>query len=173
MKKDIPVGVEQVLILAAREPAFQRALLRDRQEALQDRGLVLEPSEQAMLAAVPAQQLQAAVASVDVSPENVERRGFLRVVAAGAMTVAAAEALAACGDDADTGIRPDTGVRRDFPYAGLPDRGIPDRSTPDRAVDHSKPPDAGTGDGSAADDADKQDKTWLDLKASWGSRPNG
>ena len=94
----IPVGVERVLFLAATDPAFHRALAHDPEAAVTARGLPLRESELAMLKAVPLKMLLASVKQVDPSPENLQRRTFLRAVAASAMTVAAADALAGCKD---------------------------------------------------------------------------
>lgn len=109
--KQIPVGLERVLYLAAVEPEFQQQLLHKRDRAAQERGLPLRGSEQMMLRAVPEPQLLASIAAIDTSDSNLERRGFLRAVAASAVTMAAGEALMGCSDDgqnAPTGIRPDT-----------------------------------------------------------------
>ena len=94
----IPVGMERVLFLAATEPAFHAALAQDPEAAICARGLTLRPSELGMLKAVPLPHLMASIERVDPSPQNVERRSFLRAVAASAMTVAAADALAGCKD---------------------------------------------------------------------------
>ncbi len=123
---DVPLGLEQVLYTAAVDPGFYGQLLQDRQAAVAGAGIDLRPSEQAMLAAISPAQLRAAVSGVDTSPRNLQRRSFLRSVAAGALTVTAVEALQGCSDDAATGIRPQvdaapddglmaTGIRPDLP----------------------------------------------------------
>lgn len=161
MKKNVPVGVEQVLFSAAQDPEFCQALLDgDRAAAVRQRGLELQPSELKLLAAVPAAQLRASINSMDVSPAAQQRRSFLRAVAAGAVVVTAAEALAGCGDDVETGIRPD------FPYAGQPDRGTPDAPRKDAGVEAGQ-------DGGAEDQGGKQDTGWLDIMAGGGVRPKG
>jgi hypothetical protein len=138
---EVPLGVEQVLYLAAMDAQFHAALLRDPVAAVDDRRLPLRSTERAMLAALPAEHLQAAVLAIDTSDDNVQRRTFMKLVAAGVMTVAAAEATAGCADDAATGIRPydlsgpdarrdggadsgpaPTGIRPDMP-AGTTDSG--------------------------------------------------
>ena len=108
MSRRLPVGVEKVLYLAATDEGFRQALMEDRARAVQQRGLSLRDSERALLAAVPDQQLRVAIDGMDTTPRNVQRRTFMRVVAASAATVAAAEALG-CSDDATAGIRPDMG----------------------------------------------------------------
>ena len=109
MSKEVPVGVEKVLFVAATDEQFRQALLTDRRRAVQERGLSLRPSELALLAAVPDQQLCVAIDGMDTSPTNVRRRTFMRVVAATAATVAAVEALGCSDDNVSTGIRPDMG----------------------------------------------------------------
>jgi hypothetical protein len=119
---DVPVGMERVIYAAAVDPAFCEALLRDREAAVRERGFTLRDSELAMLRAVPEAHLRAAVESVDPSAQNLERRSFLRVVAAGAITLAAGDT--GCGG-ADTGTRPggDAGVRPDT--AGIRPDAVP------------------------------------------------
>ena len=46
---DVPVGFETLLYQAARDAAFKRRLLADRESALEDAGIRLRPSEAAML----------------------------------------------------------------------------------------------------------------------------
>ncbi len=151
MSKQIKIGVEQVLYAAATDEGFCAALLADREAALEARGLKLGPTERAMLRDVSDEQLLANVAGMDVSPQNQQRRSFMRLVTAGAMTVAAADALAACGGGDDTGIRPD-----------MPDQTVPDAESPD----------SGAPDAAGPDTTKAPDKGWLDVKTSWGSRPN-
>ena len=159
MGKRINIGVEQVLYSAATDPAFCEALLASREEALAARGLRLSDGELALLQGVPDEQLLANIESMDVSPRNSERRSFLRTAAAGAMPVAAADALAACGGGDNTGNRPD-----------LPDQAVFD-AAPDTAPDKASPD--STADTASADTKKSPDKGWLDVKTSWGSRPGG
>ena len=97
-----------MLYVAATDEDFREALMADRAGAVQSAGLTLRDSELALLAAVPEPQLQAAIDGMDTSTPNVQRRTFMRVVAASAATVASATALG-CSDDVATGIRPDMG----------------------------------------------------------------
>jgi len=101
--------VEKVLYMAATDDAFRQALMEDRARAVEQHGVSLRDSEMALLAAVPDQQLQVAIDGMDTSPHNVQRRTFMRVVAASAATVAAADVLGCSDDGVATGIRPDTG----------------------------------------------------------------
>ena len=104
MGKQVPVGMERILYLAATDASFFQALLQDREAATATLGL--RPSERAVLLAVPENQLRAAILGVDVSAGNLARRAFMGAVAASAATVAAATTLG-CGDDVSKGIRPD------------------------------------------------------------------
>ncbi len=116
----IPVGIERVLYAAAMEPVFRERLLADREAAIQERGFPLRPSELAMLRLTPAEQLEAAIDSLDTSAPSLERRSFMRTVAASLVTLAAANTISACADEITSdGIRPDpdglapAGVRPD------------------------------------------------------------
>jgi hypothetical protein len=137
---EVPLGMEQVLYLAAVDPGFREDLLADAGAAVEDRGLPLRASERAMLSAIPPAQLDAAVAAIDTSADNVQRRSFMKLVAAGAMTIAAAEATAGCTEGADTGIRPYDLARPEVaPEAGPAPTGIrPD--VPGGATDAGGPP---------------------------------
>ena len=159
--KGVPVGIERVLFLAAMEPDFRQALLADgadRQAVVEDRGLTMRASELAMLRFIPSSQLEANIAGVDTSEENVERRTFMRAVAAGALAVTSAEAFSGCDDAVDgsrpidrgpsydsTGIRPDwygpaadAGARMDIPPPDAP-RFHPDMGSRPNPQDASPP----------------------------------
>lgn len=155
MGNEVKIGVERVLYTAATDHQFRQALLAHRESALSARGMELSSTERAMLLGVTDEQLLANIEKMDVSPKNHQRRAFMRVVAAGAMTVAAADALAACGGEDNTGIRPD-----------FPDQGVPDAEAPDQGTDTAGPD-------ATKDAAKSPDKAWLDVKTSWGSRPGG
>jgi hypothetical protein len=131
----LPVGVEKVLYTAATDAAFREALFEDRASAVRSRGLELRDSELALLKTVPDARLRAIIDGMDVTPENLERRGFLKTVAVATATVVAAESLVGCGDDGDVkGIRPDmpaaTGIQPDMPSdvkdGGAEDGGVGD-----------------------------------------------
>jgi len=145
----VPVGIERVLFLAAVEPTFRQALLEgDREAAVAARGLEMKPSELAMLRAIPATQLAANIDGIDTSEDNVERRTFMRAVAAGAMAVASAEAFSGC-DTASDGNRPDTGpppmdatgIRPDMPQYGKDSAGFKGDMAP--PIKDGEPPDQG------------------------------
>jgi hypothetical protein len=93
----VPVGLEQLLFAAAADPAFRAELVRDREAAAARRGLPLTGSERATLAAAPRVQLEAMIDRIDTSEGSLARSGFLRAVAAAALTLAAGTGLGACG----------------------------------------------------------------------------
>ncbi len=108
----VPLGIERVLLAAAADPALRVALCGPaRATALQGRAFALTASETAMLMALPGPQLEAAIARLDTSHQNLERRRFMKAVAASVITLAAAGAQERCG-----GIRPDD-VIEDTPSA--------------------------------------------------------
>lgn len=68
----LPQAIERVLVDAAADPDFCQALLARRLEALDARGHILEPSERALLQAVPEAQLRAVIDGLrDVAKEPV------------------------------------------------------------------------------------------------------
>lgn len=143
----VHVGVERVLYLAASESEFREALLVDPSAAVHGRGLELSDGELGLLRAIPAARLRQTILGLDLSPENVERRTFMRIAAAGAMTVAAGQAFA-CSDDVDTGVRPDypdSSTTKDGGTDHLMGTGIrPDISGPNHAPSSIRRPPSGS-----------------------------
>lgn len=85
-----PRGMEVLLKKAAVDPAFRAALLARRAGAAEEIGLTLAPAEAAMLAAIPAVQLESIIEKTEVPDES--RRAFL-----GQMGVAMLAALGLVG----------------------------------------------------------------------------
>lgn len=108
-RQTIPVGLEQVLFLAASDEGFRAALEKDRRGALERWGLRLRDSELGLLSHIPGQQLRANISGVDTSAPNLERRDFLRAVAASVAALAAGPALSGCVDEDGDGL--DGGVQ--------------------------------------------------------------
>ncbi len=167
----VPVGLERVLYAAAEDPAFRDALLDDTEQAIAARGFKLRESERAMLRAVPLERLLAASDGIDTAPAAVERRGFMRAVAAGA----AAVAVANCDGAEDDGL-PDSAVDS-TPMAGFdatgsrPDMPGPD---PDLTVDSTVPGYDSTGIRPDAQyDAPSDTVPVPDMPAVTGIRPDG
>jgi hypothetical protein len=110
MSRQVPKGVEVLVHKAAVDPVFRADLLARRAAAAEDIGLPLEATEAAMLAAVPAAQLETIIARTSVPEEH--RRAFLGKAAAamlaalGAMGAGVA-AAGGGGGYAGGGARPD------------------------------------------------------------------
>src|SRR5512137_527504 len=66
-KVAVPVGLEKVLYLAARDPDLKEMLLADRVAAIVGLGVALRPSERAMLEAAPRAALEAMIDKIDAS----------------------------------------------------------------------------------------------------------
>ncbi|MCK9459455.1 MAG: hypothetical protein M0R80_07445 [Proteobacteria bacterium] len=95
-RQRVPIGLERALYAAAAEPGFRAELLGEREAALSARGIELTASERAVLRHLPGAQLEAMIDRLDVSQENLRRRGFMRAVASSVITLAAGTALGAC-----------------------------------------------------------------------------
>jgi hypothetical protein len=98
----VPVGLEQLLLTAAVDPAFREALIRDRERAVSSRGLRLTQSEISVLRITPESQLETMIDHIDTSEKNLEKRSFMRTVAATVLTLAAGTSLQACGGTDET-----------------------------------------------------------------------
>lgn len=98
-KVRVPVGLEKVLYLAARDPDLRERLLADRAGTIAALGVALRPSEKAMLEAAPGAALEAMIDRIDAS--NPRKRKFMNLVAAAATSLAAGTALPACDDTVD------------------------------------------------------------------------
>jgi hypothetical protein len=121
----VPVGVEKILYLAARDPDLRARLLADRAGTIAGLGVELRESERAMLAAAPVAALETMMERIDAS--NPRKRRFMNVVAAAATSLAAGTAAMSCvscggvGPDVDTdtnygvdaGVGPDTDADTD------------------------------------------------------------
>jgi hypothetical protein len=90
----IPKGVEVLVKKASVDPAFRKLLLEKRAEAAKDIGLELSLAEAAMLAAIPAAQLEAVIASTKVEPSHVA--AFMGKAAAVMLAALAVGTIAGC-----------------------------------------------------------------------------
>ena len=101
MSRQIPQGIEVLVLKAAVDPDFKQLLLQRRTTAAAAIELELTAAEATMLAAVPAAQLEAVIARASVPQEH--RRAFLGQAAAamlaalGAIRPAMAETMQAAG----------------------------------------------------------------------------
>lgn len=142
-RRRIPVGLEQVLFLAASDPEFSRALFEDREGALAAVGLKLRGSELAIFKSIPDAQLRSSINAMDTSGDNVRRRTFLKTIAASVAAVGSAQLLSGCDDLNAPGWKVDAGVSNldvgsTWVDAGV-DAGMPDTNPPDDIeipVDH-------------------------------------
>ncbi len=125
---DVPAGIERVLFLAATDEQFRHELMEDRAGAARRRGLRLEASERAVLEHAPRAQLDGFIDSLDTSVHNVQRRTFMKAVAASTAGLAAAGAVG-CSDDDDKPPKQDTVPVKQDSTAG--DRGIRVDAAPD------------------------------------------
>jgi hypothetical protein len=104
----VPTGVQSLLRLAQADATFRSALIARRHEVAEAAGVSLTPSERAVLAAAPSEQLEAMAMSV---PEPApERREFLRQAALAAMTVLGTGALGTACASRSAGKGPGSGV---------------------------------------------------------------
>jgi hypothetical protein len=95
-----PVGIDRLLRLAAVDASFRDALLERRSAVARYASVELTPTEAAILDSVPAAQLE--MMAAQVPPQPLERRGFLKGVAAAAVVLlGGATASAAPGDWGD------------------------------------------------------------------------
>jgi len=111
---NVPRGVEVLIKKAAVDAAFRDCLLDERADAAAQIDLVLEPAEEAMLAAIPRAQLEQVIAGTRVSPN----------LHAAFMTYTAAVMLAALGAGATLASAAEEkfvsrGAAYDYPIAGV------------------------------------------------------
>jgi len=93
----VPVGLEQLLYLAAGDAGLKERLLADPVAAAAEKGVRLRPSERAMLEVTPRATLGAMVDRI--VPANPRRRKFMGLVATAAASLAAG--TAGCRFDSD------------------------------------------------------------------------
>lgn len=128
---EIPRGIEVLVKKAAVDTDFKTLLIKRRAAAAEEIGLELQPAEAAMLASVPAPQLEAIIARTVVPHEY--RRAFFSKAAATMLATVGLVTSTGCplGSQPDRpptkGIRPD----RPPPPAGIaPDRPPPKQASP-------------------------------------------
>jgi len=109
---DVPRGMEVLVKKAAVDAAFREVLLNERAAAADRLGLKLEAAEAAMLAAIPAKQLEQVVAGTRVNPHL--RNVFMGYTAA-VMLAALGASTARATDDQPRS----TGINPDMPMAGV------------------------------------------------------
>jgi len=139
---DIPRGIEVLMKKASVDPAFQELLLAKRADAAAEIGLKLDPAEALMLAAAPADQLQAIIAQTSVPQEH--RRAFLGQAAATMLAaLGAVVTVAGCpkGSRPDLPRQLEPPERRDPPEKSEPDKPQrPERIEPTKGIAPDRPP---------------------------------
>lgn len=108
---EVPVGLEQLLFLAARDEAVKTDLLADRIGTVARLGVRLRPSEVTTLEAISDAALKAMIGHL--RPENPKRRKIMGLVAATVTSLAAGTAVISCDNDnqiQSRGVDPDTSV---------------------------------------------------------------
>ena len=103
--EDVPRGIEILVKKASVDPAFRRLLLERRADAAREIDLELEPTEIAMINAVPESQLEAIISKTLVLPKH--RVAFLGKVAAAMLLTLGALSLESCNPNVTKGIGPD------------------------------------------------------------------
>ncbi len=91
----VPVGLEQVLLMAGMEPRFAEALRTESVAALAKSGVVLSDTERAILRTVSAERLEHMAARVVSSSPEPTRRAFLGRASAVVVALGGGVALAA------------------------------------------------------------------------------
>ena len=115
----IPRGIEVLVKKAAVDAEFKQILLERRADAAGEIDLRLEPSEVAMINAVPEGHLEAIIARTTVHPRL--RPVFLGSVAA-VMIAALGVSVGGCGPKPTEGVRPDRPERVEPTQGESPDR---------------------------------------------------
>jgi len=103
---EIPRGIEVLVKKASVDPAFRALLLRVRAEAAKEIGLTLSAAETAMLAVIPAAQLEAVVDRTHVDASR--RPAFLGKAAAVMLVALGANAITGCNDSQNNAPPPQT-----------------------------------------------------------------
>jgi hypothetical protein len=142
----IPIGIERILYVAARDDQFKMRLIDDVHSAVASLAIKLTPSEMAILENTPRNVLENMIRRFD--PSKHSRRRFGRAVAAAALSVATGTVAVSC-DATPMGITVDRDAGPDASLvdATLPDSQLPDSQLPDTTVEQDVPimPDAGGG----------------------------
>jgi len=137
----IPVGIEEILGMAAVNEEFAAALYENRDTAVQASGVELTATERGILAAIDSTTLRQMVGNVEGVFPNRERRAFLARSAAALLALAgggaAAAAAAACSD---TKSKPSTKPSQPAPADAAAAAALPADAAP--APADAAPPDA-------------------------------
>jgi hypothetical protein len=142
----VPIGIEQLLSIAAVSPEFADALMENRGDAITAAAVELTPTEQRILDAVDDTSLRRMVASTEGSVPDRQRRAFVTRSAAALLVLAGGAAVtgaSACGDDRPKPAEGPTPPPRPHPGPEPAPTGV----RPDRPPEPPRPPaDAGPAD---------------------------
>ena len=147
----VPVGLEELMAMAAVSDEFSEALWDDRDGAVTASGVELTSTELSILGAVDDATLKRMVTSVGSGIPEQDRRGFLNMSAAAMLALVGGGSLAAgvagCDRGTSKGIRPDhpgpTGARPDRPDPPDPEpKGSASESTGSEPEPETAKPDA-------------------------------
>lgn len=157
----VPVGLEMLLYRAAKDEAFKRRLLAEREATIGASGVSLLPSERAILGAISDQAL---LGMIDrVLPHNPHGRSFMTKVATAVTTLAAATAAASSCNTEKESSRPKTVPVESEDRPGCWSAGVSPAEVIDGGLsDFDEPPSADSSASSAPSDS-----------ASAGSAPPG
>ena len=108
---EIPVSLERVLLVAARDPAFAEALLADPAEAVAARGITMRESEAETLRAMPPEALRSTIERLD--PPRQRNQRFIRAVAAAGLAGTVVFGAVDCAVEGGVGPAPDAGIDPD------------------------------------------------------------
>ncbi|TET35909.1 MAG: twin-arginine translocation signal domain-containing protein [Planctomycetota bacterium] len=138
--QQIPIGIEQILAMAAVDDKFAAALLENREAAMKASGVEVTATEKGILTVIDNAALRQMIENVRGRIPVRERRAFLKksaaallaLVGGGFLTTAS---LAEAAQEAAGGVRADRGARPDKPATkGIrPDRPAPPREEPVRS----------------------------------------
>lgn len=161
----VPTGIQKLLRLAGEDPQFRRLFLTQRADVSGAAGVVLAPSERAILAAVPTRQLEAMIDRVP--PAAPDRREFFRQTAASAVVLLGGATL---GHTVSGCEKKATSLREDDP--SRPDRNTTKEvggAAPDEPPPRPEHREMETDGGSAPDLPPRPDRNHM---APGGSRPD-
>ena len=92
---DLPVGLEQVLTIAALDHNFRKQLSKNPRAAAESKGITLDETEHLLLASQSPKQL-AKMANRMVIPKEMTRRRFVKSVAASVLALVGSDAFLLC-----------------------------------------------------------------------------
>lgn len=130
----IPRGIEVLVKKASIDPEFKDLLIRERGQAAAVIKLELTPAETAILAAIPAAQLEKIIISAKVAP--LQKKAFLSKAAALMLAALGASLLPGCKVADKEGIKP---VQPEASTAAVDQQDQPDKNISPPVVRGTRP----------------------------------